>query len=169
MKKLTLAVLILMLLTKPSFEQQPPKQILLKGLDGKTIDIAKSEQNGNQLILLVFWKTDRPDCCSNLESLQSAWTGKLRSQGVRMIAICEDCTGSTAHVKPIVMAKEWEFEVYIDVNGDFKRKMGVNKLPYSILFDRNFNKLCATEGYCPGNEDEVCRKVLSFLRSDGQP
>ncbi len=54
MKKLNTAILILMLLAKPSFEQEPHKQILLKGLDGKTTDITKSEQNGNELILLVF-------------------------------------------------------------------------------------------------------------------
>ncbi len=114
-------------------------------------------------VMLVFWKSTSNQCCENLESLQSAWLDSLENKGVKMIAICVDCSGSWSHVKPMIMGRNWSFDTYIDVNGDFKRALGVNALPCTILYDENLHQLCRQNGFCPGSGELICEKIISHL------
>jgi len=95
--------------------------------------------------------------------MQSAWISQLKDKGVKLIAICVDCRGTWSYLKPFVQGKAWDFDVYIDVNGDFKRAMGVTDAPYTLLLDKNQKVVCRSAGYCSGNEEFVCQKILHCL------
>jgi hypothetical protein len=113
--------------------------------------------------VVIFWNSYNNRCCDNLENMQSAWLSQLKDKGVKLIAICVDCNGSWNYVKPFVNGKAWEFDVYIDLNGDFKRAMGITDAPYTILLDKNQKVVCRSSGYCSGNEEFVCQKILHCL------
>jgi len=134
----------------------------LKTLDGTTVSSKVVLLTGSPTIL-VFWKSTSGKCCENLDEMQNAWTESLRDKGVKIIAICTDCKGSWGHIKPIVNAKGWDFDTYIDVNGDFMRAMAVNSMPCTILFDENLNLVCRYNGYCSGGGEMICTKVLEHL------
>lgn len=119
--------------------------------------------------IVIFWKSYDTKCCTNLENMQTAWLSQLQNKGVDLVAICVDCKGTWSHVKPIVSGKAWEFDIYIDINGEFKRALGITDAPYTILFDKNHSIICRHEGYCSGNEDVVCEKILKCLSMPEEP
>jgi len=74
-----------------------------------------------------------------------------------------DCHGSSSHVKPIVKGKNYDFETYIDVNGDFIRAMSVSAFLYTILFDKDQKELCRYSGYCSGSGELICKKIMEQI------
>jgi hypothetical protein len=135
----------------------------VKHLDGNNISTSDIFETG-QPVLLIFWQSNSNQCCANIESLHSAWSESLHERGVKMVAICVDCSGSWGHVKPIAVARDWDFEIFIDVNGDFKRAMGVNLVPCTILFDKDLKQICRHNGYCSGSGEMLCEKIEEHLK-----
>ena len=70
-------------------------------LDGKEIS-ANTISNEGMPMIMTFWKTTENDCCDQLMQLYDTYEQILQYQGVKLIAICIDCSGSTQHVKPFV-------------------------------------------------------------------
>jgi len=155
---------LLLLIIQPGWiaAQSFIQGIELRNLNGESYS---SDQllNPDQACVIIFWNSYNPKCCDNLENMQAAWINQLKDRGVKLVAICVDCKGTWSYVKPFVNGKAWEFDIFIDVNGDFKRAMGVPDAPYTMLLDKNQNVVCRSSGYCSGNEEFVCRKILHCL------
>ncbi len=131
-------------------------------LDGISIN-AQSISNDSLPMILVFWKTTDNKCCENLAVIDEAWQNQLLEYGIKLVAICEDCSGDISHIKPYVAGHGIMAEVYIDKNGNLRRKMAIPAMPYTILFDRDMNIQCQSAGYCPGAEEILCEKVIQCL------
>ena len=131
-------------------------------LDGIRINTA-SISNDNMPMILVFFKTYDNKCCENLFSICEAHEEMLAEKGVKMIAICIDCVGKIEHVKPFVYGHGLDIEVYVDKNGDLKRKMGIPDAPYTILYDQKMEVYCKYNGYCAGSQEMVCEKMNECL------
>lgn len=134
----------------------------LRDLNGRMVPVSAIIEEGHPLVM-VFWKSGSSKCCENLETMQSAWMTRLRDRGVRFVAVCEDCAGSWSHVKPLVAGKGWDFDVYIDVNGDFRRSLGISVIPSTVLFDAGMRMICKHPGWCSGNEGLICDKISGCL------
>jgi len=139
----------------------------LKTLNGENISSSELFQ-ANQATLFIFWKSGSTVCCDNLDNMQAAWLDQLKEKNVRMVAICIECNSNWSNLKPMVYGKDWEFEVYLDVNGDCRRAMQVTTVPYTILIDENQNLICSYAGYCKGNEEFICSKILSHLNAEDE-
>ncbi|MEE4258241.1 MAG: redoxin domain-containing protein [Bacteroidales bacterium] len=138
----------------------------LKTLDGSLIemnDVLTSKQG----TILIFWETNSHQCCNNLENLQDSWVEELKKLGIELIAICVNCPGNWAKVKPLVAGKGWDFDVYIDINGQLKRTLGITTTPYTVLLDGDKNIRCRYPGYCSGDEVQICEKIKHCLENDG--
>mgnify|MGYP001228397448 CR=1 FL=1 len=162
MKTLAIAFLIFLPLTWLNAQQQV-FATELTDLDGNKTNSWEIIEPGTTT-LLVFWKSSSAKCCDNLENLQSAWTDTLKNRGVKLIAICVDCNGSWSHIKPMMAGKNWDFESYIDLNGDFRRMMGVTDVPCTMLLDQNQSLLCRYNGFCNGGSELICEKILKHIR-----
>lgn len=119
--------------------------------------------NDSMPLILVMWKTYDLDCCENLFVICDIWKEKLEQKGIKMVAICTDCIGMINHIKPFVFGHDIEAEVYIDKNGEFKRRMGISDGPYTILFDQTMKVYCEYSGYCNGIDEALCEKVNKCL------
>ena len=53
--------------------------------------------------------------------------------GVKIIAISTDDARNSSKVPAFVNGRAWDFEVYLDPNGDFKRAMNVNNVPHVFV------------------------------------
>ena len=62
-----------------------------------------------------------------------------------------------------VNGKGWEYLVLMDVNGDFKRAMGVNNVPHTFLVDKNGNIVYSHNNFAPGDEDELYEELLKLV------
>ena len=133
--------------------------------DGVTVMSTKVFQSTTPVIL-VFWEMNSNKCCNNLDNMQALWQETLQEEGVKMIAVCIGTNSSWGQVKPMANGRNWEFEIYIDPNGNFKRAMNINRAPCTLLFDQHHELLCRQEGYCSGDEDMLCNKLSRFIRDD---
>jgi len=162
MKKLALILITLWPALWISAQQASIPDVDLRDIDGNIISSLQITEPGTST-MVVFWKSSSGKCCDNLEKLQEAWEETLSRQGVRMVAICVDCNGSWTQVKPIVNGNSWDFDTYIDVNGDFKRAMSVGDAPCTMLFDEDQNMICRMNSACTGSQEFICNNIMDHL------
>lgn len=162
MKKLTLILIALWPALWMSAQPTSIPDVDLRDIDGNIISSLQITEPGTAT-LVVFWKSTSGKCCENLDMLQEAWNDTLKQRGIRLVAICVDCDGAWTRVKPIVNGNDWEFETYIDVNGDFKRAMSVGDVPCTMLFDRDQALVCRMNSACNGSEEYICSNILNHL------
>ena len=62
-------------------------------------------------------------------------------------------------VAPYVNASDWEYEVYLDPNGDLKRAMGVSRVPHTFLLNGKNEIVWEHKGYVDGDEDELLEQI----------
>ena len=158
-------ILLAAVLFSSLFIVQAQKTIILESqlvtLDGTTTSSSEIFR-GEQPIILIFWKTYEKECCNHITSMVDAHSDLPETVDARLVCICIDCNGQTHHVKPFVNGKNWDFEVYIDKNGDFKRAMGVSDTPFTMLY-YNEKIVCQYNGYCSGTEEMICNKLQHCL------
>jgi cytochrome c biogenesis protein CcmG/thiol:disulfide interchange protein DsbE len=164
MKTLALILIALTPAVSLSAQQASIPDVDLRDLNGKIISSTEIIQSGKPT-LLIFWKSSSGKCCENLETLQSAWEGTLAQHGIKLVAICVDCNGSWTQVKPIVDGNNWDFDTYIDVNGDMKRAMNVGDVPCTMLFDEGQNIVCRMNSACTGTEEFICSSIMDHLNN----
>jgi len=141
-------------------------RVPLRTVDGQliSIDSIVSQKRGT---IIVFWETDNSECYSNLDNLQEAWISNIEGLGVDLIAVCVNAEGNWAKVKPLKYGKQWDFDVFLDVNGNMKRYLGISNIPYTILLDKEQSVKCRYSGYCSGDEVQLCQKIEQCLKSSG--
>jgi hypothetical protein len=131
-------------------------------LDGTVVTTDEISNNGKPLVM-IFWKSNDRESCEQLLLINDAYQDIMQFQGIKVIAICIDCLGTTQHIKPFIYGHDLAIEVYIDQNGDFKRSMNILHSPSTILFDHQMNINCQFAGYCSNMEDLLCTKIEQCL------
>ena len=165
MKKIALILALSLPLTWLGAQSYNIPELELRDLNGFPVS---SDQLflSETATLLVFWESSSGKCCENLEVLNDAWNEELRKQGVQMVAIYADCNGSWTHVRPVVAGNGWDFDVYIDVNGDLKRALSVGELPCAMLFDEDQKLLCRYNSGCTGSQEYICTNIMEHIYSE---
>ena len=168
MKKL-LAVLFIMLLGFGAMAQNNAGKKLpsvnIKTLDGKTINTQSITNNGKP-ILISFWALWCKPCKKELDAYNDLYEDWQEETGVKIVAVSIDDARSTAKVKPFVNGKDWEFEVLLDPNQEFKRAMSVNMIPHTFLLDGNGNIVYQHTSYYEGLEDEIFELVKKVANGE---
>jgi hypothetical protein len=164
MKKIIATLITLLPALWLAAQQSSIPSAELRDIDGKIVPSSQIMQPGSAT-LLVFWKSSSGKCCDNLEEMEQAWEETLKGQGVRLVAICVDCNGSWTQARAVADGNGWEFDTYIDVNGDFMRAMCVGDVPCSMLYDQNQNLVCRYNSGCTGSQEYICENIMSHLVS----
>ena len=67
-------------------------------------------------------------------------------------------------MKPLVDSYGWEYDVLLDPNGDLKRALGVQMIPYVLIVDGQGNIAYKHNGYTDGAENELIEKVRELIK-----
>lgn len=134
----------------------------LKTLDGKVINSNDFDNDGKPIII-DFWATWCKPCVSELNAIQEVYSEWQEETGVKIIAISIDDARTMATVAPFVNGKNWDYEVYLDVNSDFKRAMNVNMVPQTFVLNGKKEIIYHHSSYIPGNEDELFKEVQKIV------
>lgn len=126
----------------------------VKTLDGKTVD-TKTFENDGKPIIISFWATWCKPCVLELNTIMDEYADWQEETGVKLIAISIDDARNTAKVPPFVNGKGWEYEVYLDPNGDFKRVMNVNTVPHTFVLNGDLQVVWSHNAYAPGDEEHL--------------
>ena len=141
---------------KTSTQKLP--SVNIKTLDGETFNTQNITNDGKP-ILLSFWALWCKPCKKELDNYNDLYEEWQEETGVKIYAISIDDARSTAKVLPFVNGKDWEMEVLLDPNGDFKRAMNVNMIPHTFLIDGNGKIVYQHTSYYEGLEYEIYELV----------
>lgn len=130
----------------------------VQDLQGKKVDAASFSNNGKPIIV-NFWATWCAPCKKELSAIADVYDDWQAKTGVKLIAISVDDSRTMARVKPYVDGQDWDYEVYLDPNGDLKRALNVNNVPHTFLLNGKGEIVWQHNNYVPGDEKELFRKV----------
>lgn len=159
----TILSLALLALITPGFAQTHSRipSAMVQTLDGKKVD-SRTFSNDGKPIIINFWATWCAPCKKELSAIAEKYEDWQEKTGVKLIAVSIDDARSTARVKPYVSGQDWDYEVYLDPNGDLKRALNVNNVPHTFLVNGNGEIVWQHNNYEPGDENELYRKVLEL-------
>jgi len=137
----------------------------VKDLRGKTINTSTFENDGNPIIV-SFWATWCKPCLEELITISDLYADWRNETGVKLIAISIDDSRNSRKVAPFVKSKKWEYEVYLDENSDFKRALGINNPPHTLLLDGNRNIVYEHNGYAAGDEKKLFERIKTIVNKN---
>ena len=139
--------------------------VTLKDINGKTVTTDTLSNNGNPMIISFFATWCKP-CNRELDAISEVYEEWQEETGVKLVAISIDQAQNINKVKPLVDQHEWPFEtVLLDPNGEFKRQLGIQMIPYVLIVDGQGKIVYKYNGYTDGAEEELIEKIRSMALS----
>lgn len=135
--------------------------VMIKDLEGNSINTAEVSNDGNPIII-SFWATWCKPCKQELNTIAEMYEDWQDETGVKLVAVSIDDQKTTKMVEPYVNSTGWEYDIWMDVNGDFKRACGVNFVPHTFLLDGEGTIVYSHNNYVPGDEEELYDHILEL-------
>jgi cytochrome c biogenesis protein CcmG, thiol:disulfide interchange protein DsbE len=151
----TLAIALPMLLNAQSGKLPA---VTVQSMDGKKVSTSTWSNDGKPIIV-NFWATWCAPCKRELNTINEKYAEWQKQTGVKLIAVSIDDARSMNRVAPYVNGQDWDYEVYLDPNGDLKRALNVNNVPHTFLIDGKGNIIWQHNNYEPGDENELFEQV----------
>ena len=151
------------LISSGVFAQKTGKlpSVKIKDLQGNTVDTGTLSNDGKPIIV-CFWATWCSPCKRELNTYQELYEDWQDETGVKIVAVSIDDQRSVSRVNPYINSVEWDYEILLDANSDFKRALGVNNVPHTFLIDGDLNIVWQHNNYAPGDEDELYHELIKF-------
>jgi peroxiredoxin len=144
------------------YSQNNLPAVELKTLDGQTVNMSEISNDGKPIVI-SFWATWCSPCKRELNNINDLYEDWVDETGVKVIAISIDDSRQVYKVGPYVEGVAWEFDILLDTNGDFKRAMNVNNVPFTFLMDGKGNIVYKHNNYAEGDEEELYEKILELV------
>ena len=157
MNKLFLSLSLLLISFAAAAQDRLPK-VMLKDIEGKTVQTDTISNNGKPLIIAFFATWCKP-CTRELSSIDEVYDDWQQETGVRLVAVSIDQAQNINKVKPMVDQNGWRYDVLLDPNGEFRRSLGIQSVPYTVLLDGQGRIVYKHNGYTDGAEVELYKKV----------
>ena len=136
--------------------------VTLKDINGKTVNTAELSNDGKPFIIDFFATWCKP-CNRELKAIHEVYADWQEETGVKVIAVSIDQAQNINKVRPLVDENGWEYEVLLDPNSDFKRALGIQMIPYTLIVDGKGNIVYKHNGYTDGAEEELIEKVRELV------
>ncbi|MBV6403336.1 MAG: TlpA family protein disulfide reductase [Flavobacteriales bacterium] len=151
-------IVLALLLAPAALAQSRVPSVTLQALDGKKVDTRTWSNDGKPMII-NFWATWCAPCKRELTAIADKYDTWRKETGVKLIAVSIDDARSMARVAPYVNGQDWDYEFYLDPNGDLKRALNVNNIPHTFLVNGKGEIVYQHNNYEPGDENELYQKV----------
>ena len=164
MKKILLSLILIAFISTFSCGQNRtlPK-VKVKTLNGSKVNFNEID-NGSSPIVISFWATWCKPCIKELNNIAEIYDDWQDETGVKIIAVSIDDTRSISKVAPFVNSSDWQYEVYLDPNGNLKRAMGVSTVPHTFLLNKNKEIVWQHKSYVEGDEEKLFKEIKKISK-----
>lgn len=159
----TFLLLLLLLTAGLSANAQRLPSVVLKTIDGQSVK-TDTLSNGGRPFIIDFFATWCKPCNRELDAISEVYDDWREETGVRLIAVSIDQAQNINKVAPLVASYGWDYDVLLDPNGDLKRALGVQMIPFVLIVDGEGNIAYKHNGYTDGAEQELIEKVRELSR-----
>lgn len=163
MTKKLLLILFLAIFTNVQSTLAQLPAITLKTMDGKTVRTDTLSNDGKPFIIDFFATWCKP-CNRELDAIAEVYEDWQEETGVKIFAISIDQAQNINKVKPLVNNHGWEYDVLLDPNGDLKRALGIQMIPFVLICDGKGKIVYKHSGYTDGAETELIDKVRELIK-----
>ena len=163
LKKITLGLAITLITSVTYAQSRALPSTNVKTLDGSNFNITNLKNDGAPIVI-SFWATWCKPCKKELNNIAEVYDDWQEETGVKLVAISIDDTRSMSKVAPYVNASDWEYEIYLDPNSDFKRAMGVSTVPHTFLLNGENKIVWQHKGYIDGDEMELFKEIKQLVK-----
>ena len=158
MKKIIISALALFISFSTYSQSRTLPSIKVGTLDGNSINIQEIENDGNPIVI-NFWATWCKPCKKELNNISEIYEEWQDETNVKLVAISIDDSRSMSKVGPYINASDWEFDIFLDPNGELKRAMGVSTVPHTFLLNGKKEIVWQHRGYVDGDEDKLFSEI----------
>src|SRR3989344_436072 len=137
--------------------------VVLKSLEGKTVNSSTFSNNGKPYLICFFATWCKP-CKNELDAISELYPEWQKETGVKVIAISIDDPKTVNKIAPFVKSNDWDFEFYHDENMDLKRALNVICSPHLFLVNSDNNIVWQHNSYKQGDEDEIYSKIKECIK-----
>ncbi len=121
--------------------------------------------NDGKPYVISFWATWCRPCLQELNAIDEIYH-EWQEYGFKLIAVSTDDARTRASVLPMVSGRGWEYEFYLDENGDFRRAMGVNMVPHTFIMNGNNEIVYQHTSFTEGMEWQMFDLLLELLEEN---
>ena len=164
MKRSISTCLCLMIFAFCGYAQQTLPSVDVKTLDGKTIN-TKDFNNDGKPFAICFWATWCKPCIMELNTIAENYEQWQSETGMKIYAVSIDDSRTISKDLHLTNSSEWEFEVVLDLNSEFKRALGVNNPPHSFVVNGKGEITWQHVGFTPGDEQHLIEEIQKALKN----
>jgi len=162
MNKIVISILFALVASVGSLRAQLPA-VTLKTIDGQSVRTDTLHNNGKPFIIDFFATWCKP-CNRELDAIAEVYEEWQEETGVKIFAVSIDQAQNINKVKPLVSNHGWSYDVLLDPNGDLKRALGIQMIPFVLIVDGKGNIVYKHNGYTDGAETELINKVRELIK-----
>ena len=158
MKKLLFSLLLTICALTAS-AQMPVVE--LNDIEGNKVSTDTLAGPGRPVIVSFFATWCKP-CMRELSAIADVYDEWQEETGVELFAISIDEAQTSQRVKPLVDANGWPYRVLLDPNGELKRALGIQMIPFVMIIDESGQIVYKHNGYTDGAENELLEKLIEL-------
>jgi thiol-disulfide isomerase/thioredoxin len=137
--------------------------VTLKALNGQSVQTDTLSNNGKPFIIDFFATWCKP-CNRELDAIAEVYEDWQEETGIKIFAVSIDQGQNINKVKPLVNNHGWPYEVMLDPNGDLKRALGIQTIPFVLIVDGQGTIVYKHNGYTDGAEEELINMVRELTK-----
>ncbi len=130
-------------------------------LEGDEVNTNTFDNEGKPFVV-SFWATWCRPCLKELNAIDEIYH-EWQDNGFKLIAVSTDDARTRPNVLPMVSGRGWDYEFYIDENGDFRRAMGVNNVPHTFVLNGDGEIVYQHTSFYDGMEWEMLDMLIELL------
>jgi len=172
MKNLLLTLLVVLFSVSLYAQEETNKRsrklpsVDIKTTSGKPFNTSEIQNDGKPIIV-SFWALWCKPCIKELNTIADVYEDWQDETGVKLYAVSIDDARSSSKVLPFADGNDWDYDILLDANSDFKRAMNVNMIPHTFLIDGEGNIVWSHTSFSEGSELQLIGKVREL--AEGKP
>lgn len=139
----------------------PFPSINIKSLDGKQVNTSDYTSKG-KITIVSFWATWCTPCKRELDAINEVYADWVSKYDIQLLAITIDDARGLSKVPAMVKTKAWEFTVLADSKQELQQALNFQTIPQTFLLNEKGEIVYAHNGYNPGDELELEKKIESL-------